>query len=74
MSKVEIKQIRQRIGTLKVIKKVIWSSPDSYYWVCQCDCGNVRTVEERRMVEETVTMCISCEIRNNKRKLNVNFY
>jgi hypothetical protein len=75
MSKVELKRIKQRIGNLEVIERVIWSSPPiSYYWVCRCDCGNVRTVEEKRLVKETVTMCVSCEIRNNKRKLNVNFY
>ena len=75
MDKIEIKRIKRRIGTLEVIERVIWSSPPiSYYWVCQCDCGNVRTVEEKRLVEETITMCVRCEIKNNKRKINMNFH
>ena len=75
MDKIEIKRIKRRIGTLEVIERVIWSSPPiSYYWVCQCDCGNVRTVEEKRLVEETITMCVMCEIKNNKRKINMNFH
>jgi hypothetical protein len=69
MMMVETKQIRRRIGTLEVIKRVIWSSPDTYYWVCQCDCGNVRTVEERQIVEETITMCVSCQIKKKMGKL-----
>ncbi len=74
MSKVELKRIKQRIGNLEVIERVIWSSPPiSYYWVCRCDCGNVRTCEEKLLVKETDTMCVSCEIRNKKQKVNVNF-
>jgi hypothetical protein len=70
----ELKQIKQRIGTLEVIERVIWSSPDTYYWVCRCDCGNVRTVEEKRLVEETITMCVSCEIKKKMGKLKVNLH
>ncbi len=86
ISMVELNRIKQRIGNLEVIERVIWSSPPisycwdwsslpiSYYWVCRCDCGNMRMVEEKRLDEGTITMCVGCDMKKNKGKLNVNFH
>ena len=75
ISMVELNRIKQRIGNLEVIERVIWSSPPiSYYWVCRCDCGNMRMVDEKRLDEGTITMCVGCDMKKNKGKLNVNFH
>ncbi len=54
--------INQKFGDLKVISKGERST-DSYWWVCKCWCDNYRVVEERRLINDEITMYTGCEPR-----------
>ncbi len=57
----EFKRTGQRFGNLTVISKAL-PTGRSYHWLCRCDCGETRTVEEmykqaeQRMKELTASL------------------
>ncbi|MEP6924041.1 MAG: hypothetical protein ABI954_06230 [Pyrinomonadaceae bacterium] len=50
----------QIFGDLTVVGDGI-ASGRYIFWTCSCSCGNIRVVEERRLVSGIVTMCAVCE-------------
>ena len=64
----ESKRTGQKFGKLKVIGKSQRESRQSPAWFCQCDCGSHRTVEERRLMEGVIIMCMECELKKEREK------
>ncbi len=64
----EFKRTGQKFGSLTVIDKDL-PTGRSYHWVCRCDCGETRTVEERRLAKEMITMCVQCELKKKMERL-----
>ena len=64
----ESKRTGQKFGNLKIIGKSQRESGQSPAWFCQCDCGSHRTVEERRLVNGIVIMCMECEVKKEREK------
>ena len=58
--KQHIKDDEQRYGDLTVVgcREMEFIT----LWDCVCVCGNRRVVEENRLVNGIVTMCIPCEL------------
>lgn len=54
--------VNQKFGDLKVIRQ---DNPtrEAYWWICRCWCGDIRRVEERRLMSGKITMCVACEAR-----------
>ncbi len=52
----------QKFGELQVVADGIISG-DYTFWNCSCSCGNIRVVEEKRLVAGKVTECLDCETR-----------
>lgn len=53
-------------GKLTAINKVVKTKQDSqgeavtFYWECECECGNMCVVSHKDLVEETITHCEEC--------------
>ncbi len=63
----EFKRTGQKFGALTVIDKS-QRSGNTYWWVCRCKCGEQRVVEERRLVNGSISTCISCEVKHKMEK------
>lgn len=62
MSK-ERKLIGKRFGRLTVIRKDYkpkGSSGYRYYWICKCDCGNIKSVRSDQLRENSTTISCGC--------------
>lgn len=57
----------QKFGELQVVGDGIVSG-DYTFWNCSCSCGNIRVVEEKRLVSHKVTACLDCEARTKTNK------
>jgi predicted SprT family Zn-dependent metalloprotease len=55
--------VGQKQGALTVIDKAR-TSRETLWWYCQCKCGEIRTVEERRLVKGMISICIKCEAKS----------
>jgi hypothetical protein len=64
----ESKRSGQKFGNLQVIGKSQRESRHSPAWFCRCDCGSHRTVEERRLMEGVIIMCMECELKKEREK------
>lgn len=53
----------RKIGKLTVLR-IKGAKPTA--WLCKCECGNKRTVVESRLLSDSITMCWSCERREEE--------
>ncbi len=58
-----------QFNKMLVIKPV---SPKFGSWICRCECGNYRTIERRRLEQNTLKYCGECSL--NAFELNENKY
>ena len=49
--------IGQRFGHLIVLKRDISKKAKNAYWICQCDCGNIISVNGSNLKRECTTSC-----------------
>jgi hypothetical protein len=61
----EFDRIGQSFGSLKVVDKSEFSNSDASFWICLCKCGNARVVDESRLIQRMITMCVKCEVKRN---------
>lgn len=54
-------------GKLTVIKRVNNSRP--FYWLCKCECGTVREVNQRYLVKGDTTSCGCYQLEVSLKKL-----
>jgi hypothetical protein len=59
----EFNRMEENFGLLKVADKSECSNPESDWWICLCECGNARIVEESRLMMRMITMCVTCEMK-----------
>jgi hypothetical protein len=52
-----------KFGELQVVTDGIVSA-NYTFWNCSCSCGNIRVVEEKRLVSGKITACIDCEAKS----------
>ena len=55
----------QKFGKLTAVERV--KSGSAYKWVCECECGNKKTVWHQHLVRGITTSC-GCEIKERKKK------
>ena len=61
--------IGQKFGDLKVTSQP-FDIAGAKWWPCQCWCGNMRGVEEKRLVSGKITCCIPCGVRKKMEKID----
>ena len=59
----------QIFGKLKVIKRAGSNQQRQALWECQCECGNIRTVESSLLRKNKIISCEEC----SKKELNIIF-
>ena len=64
----ELKRQGEKYGALTVLK-LDRKTSETYWWICQCKCGQIRSVEEQRLVKGLISTCIKCEVKNKMEKL-----
>ncbi len=63
----EFKRTGQKFGALTVIDKSRRGG-GTYWWVCWYRCGEKRVVEEERLVNGFISICINCEVEHKMEK------
>lgn len=59
----------QQFGALQVIKRDR-TTRETIWWICQCKCGQFRTVEESRLISGKIAACLKCEVKNKQANLD----
>lgn len=62
--------VGQRFGSLVVLEKdktKIGEASHSY-WICKCDCGNIKSIQSPHLIQQTTTSC-GCGIGNRKKSI-----
>lgn len=47
----------ERLTVLKFDKKVIQGKGRSYYWLCQCECGNIKSIKSTHLKSGKIKSC-----------------
>ena len=63
----EFTRTGEQFGALTVVKRG-HTSHETIWW-CQCKCGEYRTVEESRLINKQIAICIKCEVKNQIAKM-----
>lgn len=66
----------QRFGDLTVVARTFdkTSARQQAYWLCECQCGNHRTVRGDKLRSGKVKSCVECVIRNNNASYSAPVY
>lgn len=60
----------QKFGRLTVLRR---DSKENHkdsaaYWLCKCDCGNIKSIQSPHLIQQTTTSC-GCGIGNRKKSI-----
>ena len=60
----------QKFGRLTVLRRDSKGNhkDSAAYWLCKCDCGNIKSIQSPHLIQQTTTSC-GCGIGNRKKSI-----
>lgn len=69
LEQITINLTNQKFGKLKVLKKDITRKNKGAYWICQCDCGNIVSVQGSNLRNGSIQSCGCIKFSKGENKI-----